>query len=57
MVFFRRAGPCQSYQMFMMRLETTSKIKEMIRATPAPNLMDISGVASEKMKMAMMRAE
>jgi hypothetical protein len=34
-----------------------SKIRELIRATPAPILMLSSGVASEKMKMAIMRAE
>jgi len=41
----------------MIRLESTSRIRETISATPAPNLIDISGVASEKMKMAIIRAE
>jgi hypothetical protein len=34
-----------------------NKKMEVIRTTPAPNLIFNSGVASEKMKMAMIRAE
>jgi|688.fasta_scaffold60411_3 hypothetical protein len=37
--------------------DTTKRIREEIRATPAPNLMFLSGVASEKMKIAIIRAE
>jgi len=43
--------------MFITMLETTNKIRDTIKATPAPYLMLFSGVASEKMKMAIIRAE
>jgi hypothetical protein len=43
--------------MFMMMLQTTKRTSDTMRATPAPYLISYSGVASEKMKMAMMRAE
>ena len=39
--------------MFWIKLTTIIKIKEVIRATAAPNLMVNSGVASEKINMAM----
>jgi hypothetical protein len=41
----------------MTRLDKIRRIRELMRATPAPILMLSSGVASEKMKIAIMRAE
>jgi hypothetical protein len=37
--------------------DSTRHTREVIKVRPAPNLMFNSGVASEKMKMAMIKAE